>query len=71
MLKRKVVRATGGVVVSTAIVAGGVEVQHSEGIVVSTAIAAGGIEQQHSEGIVGAAPVVGALDAQAAAPPCR
>ena len=43
---------TSGIVVSTAISAGGVDAQHCEGIVVSTAIAAGGDQWQHCEGIV-------------------
>ena len=41
-----------GIVVTTAISAGGPGCQHAEGIVISTAIAAGGGSYQHSEGLV-------------------
>ena len=42
---------------STAIVAGGFSLNHSEGIVVSTAIRAGGPEFNHAEGIVVSTPI--------------
>ena len=52
MAKGKRASAAGGVIVSTAITAGGFEHQHSEGIVVSTALTAGRVDPQHSEGLV-------------------
>ena len=42
-----------GIVVSTAISAGGVDAQHAEGIVVSTAIGAGGLTANHAEAALG------------------
>jgi len=38
-----------GIIVSTAITAGGSQPQHAEGIIVSTAVAAGGNVNQHAE----------------------
>jgi hypothetical protein len=55
-----------GIVVSTAIVAGGepgLATNHVEGIVVSTSIAAGGFEAQHDEGIVVATAITAGGDA--------
>jgi len=52
MAEKKSVRCPDGVVVSTAISAGGMDPQHCEGIVVSTAIAAGGTARQPCEAVV-------------------
>jgi hypothetical protein len=41
MAEKKIVRSPGGVVLSTAITAGGDQWQHAEGVVVSTAISGG------------------------------
>ena len=51
MAEQQIVCAT-GIVVSTAISAGGVDAQHSEGVIVSTAISAGRIALNHAEGFV-------------------
>ena len=60
MAEQKVVRSRDGIVVSTAICAGGVDAQHSEGVVVSTALAAGGsIGANHAEGIALTTSIVG------------
>ena len=53
-----------GVIVSTAIAAGGDQWQHAEGVVVSTDVGAGGVLANHAEVLVGCAPMVWAMPQQ-------
>lgn len=54
MAEQQIVPTPGGVVVSTAITAGGDQWQHAEGIVVTTHIGAGGFTANHAEGLIAA-----------------
>jgi len=52
MTTTQTTQAQTGITVSTAITAGGIQLNHADGIVVATSIAAGGMRVNHAEGVV-------------------